>query len=168
MPEFLPSLPEVYVQPGESRLVTAPSLMKTLLGSCVGITFWAPHLGIAGLCHPMLPHCPDHRLGRTSVVAGRRYVDFAIRDLAQQLDAHGARRGYVHVKLFGGCDVLPVSNQSGRPTVGRLNYEAALRILESEGFRVSASCLGGSRGITIFFNTESGEVFLRRLSEPCA
>jgi len=163
MPEPEGSLPEIYVQPGGSHLVTQPALMKTLLGSCVGITFWAPRLGLAALCHPMLPHCPAHQLDRISAAAGRRYVDYAIRDLAKQLDAYGAHRGKVHVKLFGGCDVLPVPSKSSRATVGRLNYEMALRVLEKEGFKVRASCLGGNSGITILFNTTSGEVLLKRL-----
>jgi chemotaxis protein CheD len=156
------SLPEVYVQPGEVHLVNGPAIMRTLLGSCVGITFWAPRLGFAALCHPMLPHCPP-KAAKNGPSAGRRYVDFAIRDVASQFDSHGVPRGEIQVKLFGGCDVLPVSKQSSRPTVGRLNYEAALRVLEKEGFAVSASCLGGNCGVTILFKTDTGEVLLKRL-----
>ncbi len=78
------SLPEVYVQPGEVHLVNGPAIMRTLLGSCVGITFWAPRLGFAALCHPMLPHCPP-KAAKNGPSAGRRYVDFAIRDVAISL-----------------------------------------------------------------------------------
>ena len=163
MPELNGPLPEIYVQPGESHLVADASILKTLLGSCVGITFWAPQLGLAALCHPMLPHCPANRRHGITETAGRRYVDYAIHDIAMQLDSQGAHRGKVQVKLFGGCDVLPVSGKSSRPTVGRLNYEAALQVLDSEGFRVKASCLGGNCGITILFNTRNGEVLLKRL-----
>ena len=52
------TLPEVYVLPGESRLVKEPTMMRTLLGSCVGIAFRAPRLGVGALCHPMLPRLP--------------------------------------------------------------------------------------------------------------
>ena len=31
---------EIYVQPGESHLVRGPAILRTVLGSCVGITFW--------------------------------------------------------------------------------------------------------------------------------
>jgi chemotaxis protein CheD len=162
MAETEGSLPEVYVQPGEVHLVKKPVIMRTLLGSCVGITFWAPRLGCAALCHPMLPHCPAkaEKMGSSTT---RRYVDFAIRDVARQFDSLGVPRGEIQVKLFGGCDVLPVPKGSSRPTVGRLNYEAALRVLEKEGFAVSASCLGGNCGVTILFKTDTGEVLLKRL-----
>jgi len=156
-------LPEVYVQPGESHLVKEPAIMRTVLGSCVGIVFMVPRLGIGALCHPMLPRCPAHSLARITVTAGRRYVDFAIRDMARQLDSIGALRSEAQVKLFGGGDVLSVTEANSRPTVGRLNCEAALRVLKEEGFSVTASRLGGNEGVNIQFETGTGEVLLRRL-----
>jgi len=163
MPKSDQPLREVYVQPGESHLVTGPAILRTLLGSCVGIAFLAPRLGAAALCHPMLPVCPSNLIGRASIAAGRRYVDFAIRDLANQFDALGARRSEVRVKLFGGADVLPAVSAASRPTVGRLNCESALRELRSHGFEVAAQSLGGTSGMNIQFNTETGEVLLKRL-----
>ena len=150
--------------PGESYLVTEPMILRTVLGSCVGIAFLVPRLGIGALCHPMLPQYPSKPPVGRSVAAGRRYVDFAIRDLAGQFEALGARRGEVRVKLFGGGDVLLVGNASSRPTVGALNCEAALRVLEEHGFKVVASSLGGTTGVHIKFNTETGEILLKRLN----
>jgi chemotaxis protein CheD len=69
----------------------------------------------------------------------------------------------VQIKLFGGGDVLLASEVSLKPTVGRLNCEAALRVLEEEGFTVAASSLGGHCGLKIQFHTDTGEVLLRRL-----
>jgi chemotaxis protein CheD len=94
--------------------------------------------------------------------AGSRYVDFAIRDLARQFDALGAHRDEVEVKLFGGGDVLMIASDASRPTVGRLNCEVALRVLEEEGFHVVASSLRGHCGVNIIFNTTTGEVLLKR------
>jgi chemotaxis protein CheD len=156
------ALPDVYVQPGESRLLREPAILRTLLGSCVGIAFRIPRLGVGALCHPMLPRCPANSAVTSSRSVNRRYVDFAIRDLARQFDALGARRDEVEVKLFGGGDVLLVVNDAARPTVGRLNIEVAIRVLEEEGFAVSASSLGGKRGVNIRFNTLTGEVLLER------
>jgi chemotaxis protein CheD len=158
------ALPEVYVQPGESRLVREPTILRTLLGSCVGIAFRIPRLGVAALCHPMLPRCPARPATILSRSANCRYVDFAIRDLAQHFNQLGVRCDEVEVKLFGGGDVLLTGNDAARPTVGRLNIEAAMKVLEEEGFAVSASSLGGKRGVNIRFNTQTGEVLLQRHS----
>jgi chemotaxis protein CheD len=154
---------EVYVQPGESHLVHGPAILRTVLGSCVGVTFWHEGLAVGALCHPMLPHHPDKTRGRISLEAARRYVDFAIRDLAAQFDSLGAQRREIEVKLFGGADVLRVQEQNARPTVGRLNREMALEVLRAEGFDVAASQLGGPVGFHIDFYTATGEVRLRRL-----
>lgn len=153
---------EVYVQPGESHLVREPAIMRTLLGSCVGIAFRVPRLGLGALCHPMLPRYPTKQAQPLSRSAGRRYVDYAIRDLARQLDALGATRAEVEVKIFGGGDVLLMANDSARPSVGRLNIEMAIHALAEEGFAIMASSLGGRRGVNIFFNTKTGEVLLQR------
>ena len=164
MPEPDGALPEVYVQPGESHLVREPTILRTLLGSCVGIAFRVPRLGLGALCHPMLPHTPAKLAASLSRSAGRRYVDYAIRDLARQFDTLGASRNEVEVKIFGGGDVLVMAANSKRPTVGTLNSEVAMRVLAEEGFAVTASSLGGKRGVNIHFNTKTGEVLLQRHS----
>jgi chemotaxis protein CheD len=155
---------KIHVQPGESHLVTRPAILRTLLGSCVGIAFWVPRLGIGALCHPMLPTLPPHPRGAMDLAASRRYVDFAVRDIAQQLDARGAHRGEVRVKLFGGADVLLMARlDDARPTVGKQNSEAAIKVLHEEGFDVAACKLGGTSGFNIHFYTVTGEVYMRRL-----
>jgi chemotaxis protein CheD len=156
---------EVYVQPGESYLARGPTILRTVLGSCVGVTFWNGRLGIGALCHTMLPRHPGTGRGTLTRAAARRYVDFAIQEMAEQMDALGARRPETQVKLFGGADVLLVRDHGARrPTVGKLNCEAAVRILEAEGFDVAVSRLGGTSGVHLDFDTATGEVWLRRLS----
>jgi len=162
MTETNESLPEVYVQPGESHLVHKPVILRTLLGSCVGITFWVPRLGLAAICHAVLPICPAKPQTELSLADSRRYVDFAISDIARQFDSFGARRSEVQVKLFGGGDVLPLE-KAIHPTIGKLNCESALRALREERLEIVASSLGGSCGLNIQFDTGSGEVLLRRL-----
>lgn len=163
MPGFDARCPEIYVQPGESHMVRTPAILRTLLGSCVGITFWVPRLGLAAICHAMLPSYPANSPPKSSSADGHRYVDFAIRDLAHEFDLRGVSRGEVQIKLFGGGDVL-LTGQSSRPTVGKLNCASALKTLREEGLEVIASSLGGNSGLKIQFNTGTGEVLLQRLT----
>lgn len=159
-------LPQIHVPPGESRLVREPAILCTLLGSCVGITFWVKRLQAGALCHPMLPSLPSQRSLNPDQRGSRRYVDYTIRDLAARLDAIGATRRETQVKVFGGADVLDFNRGHERPTVGRLNSEAAASILRIEGYKVSASSVGGDSGVQIRFNTANGEVLLRRFGGP--
>jgi len=154
-------VPEIYLQPGEWELVRTPTVLKTVLGSCVGITFRAPRLGIGALCHPMLPHQAVRSGVHPTPAASGRYVDSIIAELARTLDELGASRSEVEVKLFGGADVL--ATVSTRATVGEMNAKTAIRVLEEEGFRLSAQHVGGCRGVFIEFHTGTGEVLLRRL-----
>lgn len=153
-------IPMVRLQPGEVHIGRSPMILTTLLGSCVGVTFWSQRLGLGALCHGVLPHV-------SSAVQGAqryRYVDFAIRDLAAQLDRLGAHRSELQVKVFGGADVLPGSGaRSIRKSVGQLNSQTALEVLKQEKLQVLASDLGGLSGRTIEFDTASGEVLVRRL-----
>jgi chemotaxis protein CheD len=159
------ALPEIYLQPGEVHVALEPSIIGTLLGSCVGVTFWSPRSGVGALCHALLPKCPKKASSRLSLAAGRRYVDFVIRDLARQFDKLGVPREEIQVKLFGGADVLPVNTaRPSRPTVGSQNCAVALEVVRAEGFQVLASSLGGTLGRSIKFYTASGEVRLRWLS----
>jgi chemotaxis protein CheD len=159
-----PVLPDLNLQPGELYLARSPAILRTILGSCVGVTFWSARLGTGALCHGVLPRCPRFLPTGFSLSDGHRYVDFSIRYLAQQFDALGAHRHEIEVKVFGGADVLPVTYGGHRPTVGALNCRAAEEVLAEEGFSVSASDLGGARGRRIHFHTGTGEVLLHRLA----
>jgi chemotaxis protein CheD len=164
MPDHESELAEVYLQPGEMFFAREPTIIRTLLGSCVGVTFWSERLGIGALCHAMLPRCPDGCSPGVNPEVGYRYVDFCIRDLARKFDGLGAHRSEVQVKLFGGADVLLGSKDAPiRDTVGSVNCDTALETLRAEGFQVAASSLRGKSGLNIHFNTGNGEVQLRRL-----
>ena len=153
-------LPGVTVQPGQLYLARRPTVVQTILGSCVAVTFWSRRLQAGALCHGVLPQCPS---GITAA-EGPRYVDFSIRFLAGQFDALGAGRQEVEIKIFGGADVLPVA-RTAVPTVGALNCRTALKVLEEEGLRVLASDLRGTRGRSLYFHTGTGEVFVQKLAE---
>jgi len=156
-------LPVIDLQPGESVLAREPTIIRTILGSCVSISFWNERLHIGALCHSILPRMPLSNTGPPSIAIGRRYVDFCIRDLAQQFDELGIGRHEVQVKLFGGADVLVMTSSPSRPTVGRLNCETAIDLLSEEGYTITASSLGDIYGRKIRFNTGTGEVLQLRL-----
>jgi chemotaxis protein CheD len=165
MPEIECAPLEIHVQPGESHLVRQPAILRTILGSCVGVTFRSERLGIAALCHPMLPRHPGGASPGMDLEASRRYVDFAIRDLSRQFEALGAAHSEIQVKIFGGADVLAVSESGrSRPTVGMLNCEMAFNVLRDEGLIPIASRIRGVSGLNLQFHTRTGEVLIRPLT----
>ena len=154
-------LAEIYLQPGEVRLARRPSILRTVLGSCVGVTFWSPRLSIGALCHGVLPRCPPGMQGP----GGYYYVDFAICELVGQFDDLGISCGDVHVKVFGGADVSGLGERRTRRSVGSQNRQTALEVLAHHNLTVIASDLGGTIGRSIRFHTGTGKVFVRRLEQ---
>jgi chemotaxis protein CheD len=150
---------EISIAPGCLHIARRAAILQTILGSCVGVTFWYRPLAVGALCHAVLPKCPAGCYGDTT----HRYADSGIRFLAEQFDLMGAPRENVEVKLFGGADVLVMSNRTGQPTIGAQNCRTALEVLELEGFRVTASDLSGKRGRSIRFHTGTGVVLVQRL-----
>lgn len=162
--ELIVDLPELNLQPGQLHLARRPMVLQTILGSCVGVTFWSPRLGAGALCHGVLPRSPRRWSPASGMLDGYRYVDFSIRYLAQKFDALGAGRREVEIKVFGGADVLPTADdRKAKPTVGALNRETALQVLGEEGFTILAFDLGGTQGRKIHFHTGTGEVRVYKL-----
>ncbi len=159
-------LPQVYLKPGEVHMCRGSAVLKTVLGSCVGVTFWLPRLRIGALCHGILPEGPH---GATSP-EGYRYVDFAVRDLVNRFEQHGARRSEIEVKVFGGADVLSTCDSRRTRTVGQANLEVAAQVIEEQSLELKGADTGGLTGRTIRFQTWDGHVFVRRLArmnKPC-
>jgi len=162
--ESIPGLPDLNLQPGELYLARSPTILRTILGSCVGVTFWSPRLRIGALCHGILPRCPQGWLPEVDPSEEYRYVDASIRHLVRQFVALGASRQELVIKVFGGADVLQVGwAVQDRPTIGAMNCLSAEEALESEGLAIFASDVRGTRGRRISFDTATGVVLLHRL-----
>jgi chemotaxis protein CheD len=56
VPDFEPR--ELFLHPGEYAFGDAQTRIRTLLGSCVAITFWHPVLKTGAMCHYLLPARP--------------------------------------------------------------------------------------------------------------
>lgn len=154
----------VRLLPGDLAVADRPSLLVTILGSCIAVTLWDVRTHRAAMCHAVLPEPGP----REDDGGPARYVEPAIVSLLDDFRRAGARRAELEVKLFGGGEVLAVSEGALRrvPSVGALNVRKAREVLGREGLPLAAEDVGGVRGRKILFNTRTGEVFLKRLAEP--
>lgn len=146
----------IYLKPGEVFISKGPTLVSTVLGSCVAVTLFSPARRCGAICHAMLPE----NIGTENDL---RYVDAALQHIYAQLVRRGNITDLV-VKLFGGAKVLDVGEvSSSRLTIGDQNILKAEEILAELGFTISARDTGGLRGRKLFFCTRSGDVYLRRM-----
>lgn len=152
-------IPTIYLKPGEYLFTLSPSIVSTVLGSCVSITMHNPEHQISSICHAVLPE---------EIIPGEpyRYVDSSIAAMLRMFGRHGIHKMDLVVKLFGGSNILPPSQNSYRDmTVGRQNILRAQQIIENEQLNLLASDVGGTRGRKLFFHTHTGEIYLKRLRD---
>ncbi|WP_395018111.1 chemotaxis protein CheD [Dongia sp.] len=147
-----PDIRKVFLSPGDVICRAEPTLVTTVLGSCVSVTLWDKDRRIGGLNHFVLPKGG----------AGARYGETAMLELLEGVLDLGAHLRSLEAKVFGGAAVLPVG---GEGTVGSNNVAFALGELARRGIPVAGRRTGGERGRLLVFNTGTGEAFVRWLAE---
>jgi len=147
-------LRQIYLQPGELFVDKQPALVQTILGSCVSVTLFCPRGRFGGICHALLP------TGKPE--DAERHVEGAVRLLLDRMLRLGASHQQLEAKLFGGSRVLGTP-PSQRLTVGEQNLACAKEMLHKLNLRPVADDTGGLRGRMLFFNSGSGEVFIRKV-----
>jgi chemotaxis protein CheD len=151
---------EIFLQPGELYFGDRDTRIRTVLGSCVSLTFWHPDLLVGGMCHYMLPNRAQERRGiRTRELDGR-YADEAIELLIGEIKACGAPHREYQVKLFGGGNMFPERRVPAN-NVGLRNVEVARQLAAKHGFNCVAEHLGGDGHRNVIFDIWSGHVWVR-------
>jgi len=157
-------LPVVYLKAGELHVTDQPSLVITVLGSCLSVTMHSSRQGIGGICHGLLPECGKKNSCTSECLDGFRYVDCSIRQMTGIFDKAGVKRSDIEVKCFGGADMFPRAiEKSGLISVGRQNIMTAEALLKQEGLPIARQDVGGIGGRKLLFYPHTGEVLLQRL-----
>ena len=130
-------------------------LITYALGSCIGLCFHDPRLRLGALLHVMLP---------LNMEAGRKnplkYADTGIRETLRQMEAKGASRSRITVKIAGGAKMFEVSG-GNLGNIGQRNIESVHTILKQEGLRLIAEDVGGKVARTLLFDVASGQGCIR-------
>jgi chemotaxis protein CheD len=159
------NFPEVYLKPGNMYWAERPTLVVTVLGSCVSVTMFSRRTGVGVICHGNLPRCRGLTSCGGACLERFKFVDCSIRQMVKLFDRHGIKRSEIEVKCFGGADMFSGNNRkSGTDSMGRQNVQTAKEIILSEGLSINRMDVGGPQGRKIYFYTDTGEVLLKRLT----
>ena len=91
-----------------------------------------------------------------------RYGVNAMELLINRIMAIGGNRFQLVAKVFGGAHLLPsISIENG---VGKKNAEFVVAFLKMEKIRITGCDIGGYESRKIYFHTDTGDVFLKRIS----
>jgi len=142
--------PKHFLYPGAIYVGHEPSMVTTILGSCVAICLFDPVIQIGGMNHFMLP------LWNGQGLASPRYGNIAIDKLIRNLEALGSLKANMKAKVFGGAEIIATNiNQF---MIGERNISIAKDMLHEEEIPIVSSSTGGKLGRKIIFNTQTGEV----------
>ena len=132
-------------------------LITYALGSCIGLCFHDPRLHLGALLHVMLP---------LNMEAGRKnpmkYADTGIRETLRQMEAKGASRSRITVKIAGGAKMFEIADKnSSLGNIGQRNIESVHTILRKESIKLLAEEVGGTVARTLLFDVVSGQGCIR-------
>lgn len=150
---------DIFLQPGEVYFGDADTRIRTLLGSCVAVTWWHPKRRIGGMCHYLLPQRP-HNSPRGDATPDGRYADEAFQLAMRYIQSAGTLPADYVVKMFGGGQVL-ITDKGKLPAVGERNIEYGKQWLAGHGFRLSREHLAGQGHRHIVFDVATGDVWVR-------
>lgn len=148
---------KVSIHIGEYYAARQPTIIHTLVGSCVAVCLFDPVTQISGMNHILLPGKADMK----RFDAPARYGINAMELLINKIMNLGGDRRRLVAKAFGGAHLLPaISEKNG---VGRKNAEFVMEFLETESIRLISGDLGGHESRRLYFHTNTGAVFLKRI-----
>jgi chemotaxis protein CheD len=155
-PESRPK--EVFLNPGEFAYGNERTWIRTILGSCVAVTFWHPQSRTGAMCHYLLPsRAPNH-----SGPPNGKFADDIIPLIADHFAHQGVSPEFMQVKMFGGGNMFPGLPTKENLTIGIKNIHKGLAVLTHCGFKIQSYDLAGGTNRSVIFDVGSGEVWVRQ------
>lgn len=151
---------EIFLQPGELYFGDRSTRIRTVLGSCVSLVFWHPHLLAGGMCHFMLPS----RMRTRDTGLDGRYADEAVEMMLREIRACNSHPREYRVKMFGGGNMFPDIARTQMNHVGTKNVFAARTLIKGHGFDCVSEHVEGSGHRNLAFDVKSGIVTLKHRS----
>lgn len=132
-----------------------PSILRTILGSCIGICIYDRVKKMGGLAHILLP------LDTTNGANPEKYADTAIPFLIQRLLKEGCTRNNMSAKIAGGASMFKFQSNVTLGQIGDRNIEETKKVLEQLKIPLLAEDTGGNTGRVIDFFLDDGRMKIK-------
>ena len=137
------------------KIAHSPAILRTILGSCVGICIYDRIKKIGGLAHILLP--TDTSTGK----AIEKFADTAVPFLVQQLLKEGAKKEFLSAKIAGGASMFKFDASVSLGQIGERNIEESKKILQKLQIPVLEEDSGGNSGRVIDFFIIDGHLKIK-------
>ncbi len=152
-----PGADSAFLKVAEGGLYTRPTVVQTVLGSCLAAAMFAPARSVGCIFHAFLPSILDYQEQERQTAY--KYVDSALEQSLLEFARLGIAPKDLRVCLVGGANALADS----RGGVGGRNVSVAREVLASRGMRAHYEDVGGPNGRKVFFVTSTGELRVHAL-----
>jgi len=129
-----------------------PAVIRTILGSCIGICIFDRAKKIGGLAHILLPN------DTSGGASPEKYADTAIPLLVNRLIKEGAKKEFMSAKIAGGASMFKFQANVSLGQIGDRNIEESKKSLEKLGIKLLEEDVGGNAGRVIDFFLTDGHL----------
>jgi chemotaxis protein CheD len=142
-----------YLYAGDIFVTKRPTIVSTVLGSCVSICLWDKYSGVAGINH----YVGSIKNAKNS--ASFKYAEPSSKHLLKRMLVLGAKRESIRAMVFGGGKVIDLIYD-----IGQDNIAHAKDFLLAEGIKVMNWDVGGDHGRNLQFNTHTSETHVSNIA----
>ena len=143
---------QTYLHPGQLCFTTEPTVVSTVLGSCVSVCLYDEEHKAAGMNHFLLP-------GSLPGTESPRFAEPANQILLKRFREMGVPVSRLRAKVFGGASM----GGSSAGDLASRNVETALAFLRSNCIPIVSQDTGGERGRKLIFRTSDATAWVRLL-----
>jgi two-component system chemotaxis response regulator CheB len=152
-----------FLLPGDIAFASQPTLLSTLLGSCVSVCLFDETKKLGGMNHYMLPKRADTS---NSGLSKGKYGDYAIKRLLAMAEKAGSRKGDLVASIFGGGHVsghLGSVEGTGGFNVAERNIQLAKVELHRLGVKVVRQDVGDTQARKIHMVSDTNEITVKHV-----
>jgi chemotaxis protein CheD len=147
----------ITVSIADYKVSQSPDILRTILGSCVGICLYDRENKIGGLAHIMLPENNDKSSNP------KKYADSAIALMIDELLKKGANSEHLVAKIAGGASMFKMPENSFIGSIGINNVQKVREILNQYHISIISEDVFGDYGRTVDFFLETGKLKIKSL-----
>ena len=146
-----------FIIAGEIYVAKEPTVIATVLGSCVAICLYDKILKVSAMNHYLLP------LWNGNGIQSPRFGNLAIPKMIELMQKNGSMVSNLEAKVFGGAQGIDTKLES--MMIGKKNIVIAKEILSDYGINIVAEDTGGRHGRKIMMESVSGKIKMKYTSK---
>jgi len=148
---------EYYLKIGEIKLGTKDDILRTILGSCIGLCLWDKKKHIGGMVHIMLPTPPEKNCSENK----GKYATTAVPTILNAMLKKKSQKSDLVAKIFGGASMFAKLESKNANNIGERNYSITYNLVKELHIPIVAEDVKGTMGRSITLNCSTGIVLVK-------